>query len=325
MGTYNDFLRLHDSTDSRVRRLYWVYGEEDLFRVLVANRIKKLADVQQFNTTYLNASENSESEIWAVLNQHPLDSDQQRLLFVQNAERLSRLEEMVAWLKDPQTTRGCNATVVFLSNDSEWEAEEREFVSKSSTAMIVKCALPKDPSDRLKRAQDIICAWGDGNITRTNAGVLAQRVNFDMAEAHAVMRKAALFPEAQVNVGAIELLAPRRIEDDIVWALVTMQKRLAAEALSEVSITDAGKIIGALSTHVEMLARLNGVMVVSNSARDAARRVRGKEQYVRRLYPYARFYPRREAVRRTLLLSRMDRAYSSGSREGVLESLVALW
>lgn len=323
MSTYADFLRQHAKEGARVRRLYWVYGEEEMFRLLTVDRIKQLSGVHQFNVSRLSAFDTPETEIWAALNQHPLDSDQKRLIVVTEAQRLQHLDRLESWIKDNQTTRGRNATAVFVSSEPEWDHPLREFVGKSSSAQHVKCSLPKNESDRLKRAQEVICAWG--NIDRTIAGVLAVRVNFDMAEAFGVMRKAALFPEARLTVSVIENLAPRKVEEDVVWALIALNKRKAVEALVEASTTSASRIIGSLSTHVEALGRLNAVVASTKTIKDAAHRIGAREQYVRRLYPFARLYPRAEVTRRTLLLTRLDAAYNRGAREGVLESLIALW
>lgn len=323
MGTYSDFLRTHSGQNPRVRRLYWVYGEEDMFRVLTVARIKQLSNTHSFNITRLSVSDTPETEIWASLNQHPLDSEQKRLIIVHDAQKLKHLDRLVAWIKDNQTVRGANATAIFVSTDSDWEDEAREDIAKSSSATLVKCALPKDESDRLKRAQEIICAWG--TVDWTTAGVLALRVNFDMAEAFAVMQKASLFPDYRLSPGAIEALAPRKVEDDIVWALVGLNKRKAIEAVTENPVSDVSSIIGTLSTHVEMLSRINAVLPSSKSVKEAASKARAREQYVRRLYPHARLYPRKEAVRRTMLLTRLDRSLQRGAKEGVLEALIALW
>lgn len=327
IATYADFLRQHANPDSRVRRLYWIYGEEEIFRYFTVSRIKELLDVTPFNTMSLSLVDTPETEIWASLNQHPLDSTQRRLLVIHEAQRLQHLDRLESWISDNQTTRGRSATAVFLSTDPEWENPVKEVLQKSSSAQYVRCSLPKDDDDRLRRAQEVICAWGpEGTISKTAAGVLAQHVNFDMGEALAVMRKASLFPGMALSVEAIRSLAPRRVEEDIVWSLIALDKQRAAEAVVEADqYTDLGRMIGTLTAHVEMLSRINEVLTVSKSVKDTAKRIRAKEQYVRRLYPYARLYPRKEAIRRTLLLGRFDDAWQQGAREGVLEALLASW
>ena len=325
MATYNDFLRQHAAEKPRIRRLYWVFGEENLFKDLVVKQIAELWGATGFNTVSLSAAETSESEIWASLNQHPIDTEQRRLIVVTDAQRLTRLDRLTSWLKDNQTVRAAMATAIFVSSDAEWEEDEyREVIMKSSSASWIRCTLPKDPDDRLKRAQEILCAWGDIDVT--SAGVLAQRVNFDMVEARAVMDKVSLFPSAQVSPQIIEMLAPRRVEDDIIWSIIGLKHRKAVEAIEEgTGSYSLSAILGTLATHVEMLARINTILTVTQNAKEAAGRLGAKEQYIRRLYPYARMYPRREALRRTQLLHRMDAAAQRGATEGILESLVALW
>lgn len=305
-----------------MRRLYWLFGEEVVFRNLAVERIKELHGATPWNTLTLTLRDTPEPEVWAAVNQHPIDTNEKRLLVIQDADRLKNLENLTGWLKDSQITRSGKMTAVFVSSDQEWEDDAREVVAKSSSAMYVKCALPKNEDDRLKRAVEIIQSWG--NVSSTHAGVLAMRVNFDMAEARAVMEKMSYFPEAALTTKTVELLAPRKVEEDIVWSLLALNKKKATEALVETS-PDVGRIIGSLSTHVDALARLNNVLGTAKNIRDAAQRTSIREAYVRRLWPLARLYPRKEAVRRTLLLNRLDNLHQQGAKEGVLESLVALW
>lgn len=323
MANYTDFLRQHAGEKPRVRRLYWVCGEEEVFRLAVVARLKEVAAVAPYNTLTLSAAETPESEIWAHLNQHPLDSDQKRLIVVHEAQRLVGLNRLVSWVKDNQTVRSRNAVAIFVSSDPDLEHEERDALAASSSALIVKCSLPKDEKDRLKRATEIVCAWG--NIDSTVAGVLVKRVNYDMHEALAFMQKANLFPNARISVAAVEALTPRRVEEDVVWSLIGLNKRKAVEAVEEAAHTEAGFVLGSLAAHIEALGRLNAVLSSTTSVRDMARKIEAREGYVRTLLPYAKFYSRKETVRRTVLLNRMDDAYHRGAKEGVLEALIALW
>lgn len=324
MATFNEFVRQHIADDAKVRRLYWVHGEEEIFRLQTVALVRKVAGADPFNTLRLNAAEDSESEIWASLNQHPLDSEHKRLIVVHDAQVLTELERLIAWLKDTQITRSRTAVAVFVSSDAEFEHPAREDIVKASSAMIVKCSLPKNEDDRLKRAVEIVQAWG--NIDSTTAAVLVKRVNFDMHEAYAVMRKAALFPDAKITVQAVEALASRRVEEDVLWSLIALNKKAAVEAVTEGVNISVSQMIGSLGTALETLSRMNAALSSSSSGvRDMAKRVGANEQYVRMLFPYARLYPAKESVRRTLLLNRIDNAYQRGADHGLLEALIALW
>lgn len=322
MGTYADFQRIHTKADARLRRLYWVYGEEEMFRILTVRQIKAMSGVPGHNITHVSALDTKEADIWALLNQHPLDLENPRLLVIHEAHRLKHLERVMAWLKDNQTARARSATAVFISTDSEI-SESVEELGRSSGAMIVRCALPKNTDDRLKRAREVITRWGP--VEPIAAGVLAERVNFDMSEAYGVVQKANLFPNAQLSVAAINKLAPRRADGDLVWALVGCKRQKAAEAIPDVPEASVGWVIGSLSTHVEALSRIHKTLTAGLSMRETARRLNMKEGYVRVLHEHARHYPRKQAVRRILLLNQIDSAWQEGAREGVLEALVASW
>lgn len=325
MGSYTDFLRTHTGEKARLRRLYWIYGEEEIFRLLALDHLRNMSGAVDFNVLRLSAVDTPETEIWAALNQHPLDTDQQRFIVIHEAQRLEHTDRMLSWVKDNQIVRRKTVTAVFVSRDKEWEDDVKSEISKSSNAQQVRCALPKDESDRLKRASEIICSWGNGQINPTVAGVLALRVNFDMAEARAVLQKAALFPTAEVTVGVVEKLAPLRSDEDIIWSLLALDKRRAASSIPEVAPSSIGRIIGSLATHVTVLGQINKVIPYTSNIREVAKRIEAREQYVRHLIPHARHYSRYEVTRRTDILTRLDVAWQRGEREGVLESLVALW
>lgn len=326
MATYTEFLRQHSDERARVRRLYWVCGEEEVFRLHVAARVRDLAGAVPPNVLSLSAADTPEPQVWAHLNQHPLDSERKRLVVVHDAQRLVHLDRLVAWVKDNQTTRSRNAVAVFVSSEPDFENEARDDIARSSSAMIVRCSLPRNPEDRLKRAVEVLARWGE--IDPTTAGVLVKRVNFDMHEAWAVMQKAnalrTLMPEGRLNVRTVEMLAPRRVEEDVVWSLIALNKRAAVEAVLEGTARPTW-VIGTLAGHLEMLSRMNGHLATTSSVREMAHRVGAREQAVRTLMPYARLYSRREAVRRTLLLNRLDNACQHGAEEGVLEALIAMW
>jgi DNA polymerase III delta subunit len=323
MSTFGDFWRNHTGEKARARRLYWICGPEEVLRLTALEMVRGLVAAEPYNVLTVSTRDTSTPEIWAGLNQYPMSSDHRRLYVEHEAQALKDLAPLEAWLKDPSTTRGKNTTAVFMSSAPDWEGDTKETVARSSSAFYVRCALPQNEEDRMKRAQEIVCRWG--NIDRTVAGVLLQRVNFNLYEARAVMQKAALFPQSRVTVAAVQQLAPLRVEEDIIWSLLALNRRKAAEAVA-VGEANVSNVIGALSTHVETLGRMNPLMATGRiSLREVCRRTKIKEQYARRLASYARLYPSDEVIRRTRLLERMDTAWQSGAREGVLESLIAQW
>ena len=325
MTTYNVFSRQHAAEDARVRRLYWICGSEEILRFLALDRIKALFHPSPYNIFTVSTRDTPEVEIWAGLNQHPLDSDQRRLYVVHGAEKLENLNPLLAWVKDPQTTRGRNTTAVFVSSDADWVGEEKEIIAKLSNAQVVRCSLPVSEEDKMKRAQEIVCAWG--NINRISAGTLLSRVGFDLHEALAVMQKASLFPEMRVSVAAIQKLAPLRVDEDVVWDLLALQRRKAAEAIASPDTeVKVGYVLSSLSSHVAALARLYPFTSRSRlTLKEVAKQTQLREGYVRRLVPFSRHYPPTEVARRMRLLSHLDAVWHQGANEGVLESLVVQW
>lgn len=304
--------------------MYWVCGEEPVLRSLVTDQIVAMYGALPYNTFRLSAREIPESEIWAHLNQHPLDSEQKRLLVVTDAERLEQPIRLEGWLAENQRTRNKNVCAIFVADEPDLTSPLYKVLNASSSAVYVRCTLPKAPEDREKRAVDMICSWG--RINPINARVLYEHVGGDLYEARAVMQKAGFFPEAEVNVGAIRVLAQPRVQDEIVWNLISGRRKAAADALAAGTDVPVGKVLATLAAHLEYLGRLYDLMSLPTfSIADAARRLDIRQQYVRLLSPHARLYPANEVTRRLYLLARLDHLYQQGARDGILEAVVAGW
>jgi DNA polymerase III delta subunit len=327
MATYTDYARLHADGKRKIRRCYWICGEEVVLREIIVSEIKGWIDPDDMDYRSITVTAKNEPEVWDALNAYGISNvKKRRLLVVRGAERLKKLERLKDWIEDSslRSSGTPGLTVVFLSTDDEWpqdrHPEVRERVLGSSTALYVRCSLPKD--GRIERAAEIITTWG--NIDVRNAEILYKRVGHDLGASRSTMQKARYFPH-KVEGNLLMALSPLNPQDDVVDALLALDKPRALRGIEDLSREDQGKVIGRLTAHLDLLTRLEPIAGQRKGVRDLAYGLGVSETYVRMLLPHVRFYPRKAVLRRVMLLSAIDDAWNRGARHGVMERLVAQW
>jgi hypothetical protein len=326
MATYRDFQRSHKGPTPKVKRLYWLCGDEVILRELALESIKKWAAVDDMNYRTLTAGSVTDGEIWDALLEQPGDHRARRLLVVREAQRLKSIEPVKPWLEDKtaRTSSVPGTTVVFVSADDEWAvgryADERERVMASTAALYVRCHMPND--QRETRGAEIIT--GGGNINDLEARRLYRRVGGDMSLAYGVMRKAAYF-DRPLEGQFLTALSPPNPQDDIVDALLGLEKKRALAVIDDLSREEMGRVIGRLTSHLDLMARLEPHAGTRTPLREIASRIGVSEQWVRHLLPLLKFYPRKAVFRRVVLLGKVDAAWQRGQKQGLMEVLVAAW
>lgn len=326
MATYPEFRRKHRGEKPKILRCYWITGPEAVLREEAVDLIRKWCDVESVEYASMNVTAKTEPDVWDHLDQYGLRPEKRRLLLVRGAERLKNVERLLAWLNDSQlrTSGTPGTTVIFVSAEDEWpqdrKVETRERVLKASTSMYVRCALPKDHNTA--RASEVIQTWG--RISDTEARRLFVRVGRDLGAARSVMRKSEFFP-GEIRGKVLDALSPSNPQEDVVEAILGLDKRRALLSAIELDRREIGRVLGTLAAHLDVLSRLEPVAGTRSPLREVASRLGVSETWVRMLIPYVKFYPRKQQVRRALLLDKIDNAWQRGARHGVLEALIAAW
>lgn len=324
MATYLEFLNKIE--DGRPKRLYWLCGTEFLLRELAVERIKSAVGAEEMNYETLTMSDADASEVWDALFVDPVDPKARRLIVVREAQRITKFDTALLWLKDSKirTSGKPGPTVVFVSSDAEWpkeqHAEFRERVMASTTAQYVQCSMPRETGET--RGAEIIQQWGD--ISDTEARRLYRRSGGDMGRAFNTMRKGAYF-NRPVEGQLLTALSPPNPQDDLVESLLNMEKKRAVAALPDLPREEQPRVVGRLAANLDLLARLEPHAGSKTSLREIASRLGVSEQWVRMLIPKLKFYPRRQTLRRVELLMTVDEALQRGVRQNTMEVLIAAW
>jgi hypothetical protein len=123
----------------------------------------------------------------------------------------------------------------------------------------------------------------------------------------------------------VDVLCSESPGDDFVDALIKGDKRRAAVCLEAVSVRDYSKVIGTLDSRLEVLAKLSSALRSKKTIRDISIDKTVPVFLARAYLPSAKYYDREKRAHCRRVLAAVDDGLRSGVRDGVLESICALW
>lgn len=325
MATYRQWRDHADKGD--VKRVTWVCGEERTLVEEVVDTTRQLLSVSEMDYVALVAGLAPDKEVWAAMNQYPMEPTANRLVLVRDAEKLKRWRPFEDWMSNSRQMP--TVYLLFVSGQHEFPYIVKDGKSTGefpphidvikNRGRLVRCSTPNE---------DDLLAWVQRQAPMDGAVAqhLLERAAGNLGIVSNVCRKAALFP-GRPSTTVIDVLCAEAPSDDFVDSLLTLNKQRAIRSLEAVPTSDYGKVIGRLDSRLELLAKLHSAVRQRKTLKDIA--VSGKSDVpvflARTLYPVAKHYdPIRRRSCRTVLTA-TDAAVRSGSTRGVMESLVALW
>jgi hypothetical protein len=165
VATFSDFRRLALQGD--LKRFTYACGEEEVLLEEVVDATRLGLDVREENYVSLTVGEVSEKDVWAALNQYPLDPLDMRLVVVRQSDRIRdwvRLEDWILSRHMPNTY----VLMVGEGDDFPYRVEFKDgkrikvYVNEQTrdritrSGRLVLCNLPKDVERREAAAQEII-------------------------------------------------------------------------------------------------------------------------------------------------------------------------
>ena len=315
MATYLDFLRM---IQRKVRRCYWVCGEEVVLREQVVGLLRREAvRLGAQERISLNVLEDGEAAVWESLDSWSLDQDRPGLLVVRDAERLRKVERLASWLADLNAPR---KVVVFVAAEPSWPTtrtpEVRERITK--TGVYVQCSVSSHHS-----SVEIVAGWlgGDSNAAER----VLEWCGWDLVTARDSVRKAALMGRRE-DLRVLEYLSEPRPLEQFASQLTACDRARAVQSAGLLnSYAERSAAIGLLDANLAALSKINKALRTAWSSREIAGRLDLHRMVVERLQPYARLYGPDQVRSRARELARADRALAEGAEVGVLETMAARW
>ncbi len=282
---------------------------------------RRLLTVSDLDYVSLRHGPGFERDVWAAANQYPLNPGGNRMILVRDAEKITRHDQLVAWLGRTRQLPGVH--LVFVSNDhhpphvgtrknklTEWAK-----LLRAPRGSLVKCSALSG-----QVAVDWTRRRAPG-LDDDTAQYLLTRTGGDLNDTASVCDKLTLFTGA-VGTATIDQLCEERPSLDLADHLLAGDKRLALMCVPDLSEQDMHALPALLESRLDLLASLHRLQIAGHGWRDAS----GINPYLARQYlPLARNYDPRRCTRARRVLAVAEDAVRSGARIGVFEGLIALW
>lgn len=319
IGSYAQWRAAIDAGD--LRRVTWVAGDQPILIEEVIDTTKKTLEPSTLDYVSLSFSNTFERDVWAEANQYPLVPGARRMVLIRDADKLIRWQQLESWLRRTRTLPG--VYLLFVSNEPDLPTTTTggKKVLKPHVAQLraprgslVRCTMLAEPD---------AVAWvrRRSKLDESTAKYLLTRTGGNLAAAAAVCAKLALF-EQGAGPATIDMMVADSPAADFTDHLIALEKRQALLCLQSLDESEKIKAIALLDSRLDLLERLYRIQIAGRTWRESS----GVNPYLLRQYmPHARHYDVSSCTHRRRVLAVIDDALRNGARDGVLESLVALW
>lgn len=314
------------------RQITWVCGPEVVLVEDVISYVVSYFNPEPWNLLTLMAGEDSEREIWAALDQHPMGTSP-RVVVIRHAEKITQWDRFIRWVKD----RGLNPLtyVVMVSSEvavpkTELTQEQRRNGEKvgplphiaciGTKGYVVECK-PFTTATALKSLE-----WVQSKVTMREgvARHLLTRANWDLRLTRDTCLKLAAFP-GEITISVVNTLLAEQPRDTFADALMALDRKTALKALELMDTEDIGRTIGLLDAQLDKAGMIHDMMADHKSPGEMAKALGPQAFLLTQLMRVAKHYDikRRLTIRNALAIA--DEAHRGGQKIGVLEVVVAFW
>ncbi len=315
-----------------MKQVTWVCGSEVVLVDDVVDTLRGSRELKEWSFQTFSAGTDPEKEIWAALDQHPIDKTA-RLVIVRHAEKLKRTERIELWVKN-RTTNPLTS-VIFVSAEEvlarvPLTPEERKAKVKAELvphllAIQGKGALIECRPFTQATAKHAV-TWVESKIKirRGVAGYLLDRANGNLRLVRDAVRKLRAFDD-EVTQQNIELLLSEQPRSTFVDALLSLDKKTALLALNSTPTADYSSILGLLDQRLDVLGDVHDMVMRHMNIGQITAQLGSMGFLAKELLPVSKAYDakRRLALRKNLSIA--DEAVRGGIVVGPLEALVHFW
>lgn len=333
MATFTQWSERADKGE--VKKATWICGDERVLVDEVVARVTTALKPGPFDLVTLTVGEAREKDVWAALNQYPIDIGN-RLTIIRNADKITKWEQFESWLEDSRRMPTCYAVLVSNERDFPYNRDDDgkkqglpSYIEKGRGKMhLVRCIAPWGGSAKDRNEGKDLIAWAQryANISGKDVFALMEHCGGNLTRAKSMLDKAGLFG-GNMSLASLKLLAGEIPSEDFTNSLLLMDKRRALMALDYLHPDDYSRVIGSLDTNLVTMAKIFAGLARNLTPLEMARDggIGVSHFLVQKFAPAAKHYDlaRRSACRATLALH--DVHLRAGARVGLMESLVAAW
>lgn len=314
MGSFAQWRTAIDAGD--VRRVTCAGGDQHVLIEEVVDTTRRVLNPSDLDYMSLSHGPGFDQQVWAAANQYPLTPGANRLLVVRDADKLTRWEQLEAWLKRTRQLPGVHLLFVFSNPEQFSKQNTPGYLAcvRAPRGFIVRCSTLNEP--------DAI-AWvrRRSRLDEATARYLLTRTGGNLSAAAAVCAKLALF-EQGAGSATIDAIVAESPPADFTDHLIALEKRQALLSLSSLDHSTRIKMIALLDSRLDLLEKLYRLQLSGQTWREAS----GVNPFLMRQYqPYVRHYDADSCMKRRRVLAVLDDVLRKGADVAVMEALVALW
>lgn len=311
-----------------VRQVTFLCGTEPVLVDEVVRHVTALLGPSPWNHTAFVAGQDSEREIWAEMERHPIDRST-RLIVIRDAEKIRDHDRLIDWIGNRASNPKTFA--ILISNDERIPVVPPAKRGDKTTPMpfiqaftrrghVVECR----PFTQATAKHAVAWVQSKVKMPVNVAGHLLNRANGDLRLVRDTCFKLNVLGE-EASIPIIDAMLSQRPRVDFEDALLSMRKKEALFALTTLSEDDYSMIIGRMDAQLDLAGMVYDMTNQHQTIAEIMRFAGRQAHLVPKVQPFAKHYDpkRRTAMRQLLAVA--DDALRGGQRVGVMEALVQQW
>lgn len=331
MATFSQYVAAHRKSPAP-RQATWLCGPESVLVEEILTDIIETLGPDPWNIVRMSAEEDSERSIWATLDQHPLGTSV-RVVVIRHAQQIKNWDRFLLWAKNHKLNP--RTYVVLISDEpgvpkTEVTQQERRRGAKPQPLPHIAAL---DHWGRVVECKPFTSATTNTSLEWVKAKVpmrdpvarhLLTRANWDLRLVRDICFKLSVFP-GEPTIQVVNTIMEEQPRDELVDALMALDRRTALLAAQRVDPGEIGRIIGLLDSRLEKAALIHDMQSSYATTLEMRRALGGQAFLLHDYLQVAKHYDSKRLLSIRGVLATADAAYQTGQKVGVLETLISLW
>ena len=330
MSSWSQYFVGQDKRE-HVKQVTYLCGTEPILIQWAVNHITALLGPHPWNIVSLSAEQDSEREVWAELERHPIDNSY-RLVVLRDFEKLSQKHRLTDWIKNAKRQNPKTHVIVIEKTEripvEPVPGEDRKTVpvpyiaelSRGGRGHVIECR----PFTQATAKHAVAWVRSMQFMSEEVAAHLLNRAAGDLRLVRDSCIKLAVLDDA-VSVPVVDEMLRQRPRAEFCDALLQMRKADALLALARVPVSDYSRILGKLDADVEFAGFVHDQVNDHKNAGEMAKAAGKSAFLIPKVLPIAKHYGPARRTKLRKLLAVADETLQGGHSVGVLEAVVTQW
>lgn len=326
MATFSQFF-VSWSKKSEVKQFYWLCGPEKVLIEDVIKTIKEHLQLPRWNIATVSVGTLKERAVWSEIEQYPLDGEP-RLVVVRNAEKLDDTDRIVRFVKNRAAHP--HTHVIFVSNDDalprvpiddkKTKLADHVAVFSAQRGTAVECK----PFTATTAKHAVAWVKSKAHMRDGVASHLLNRSDGDLKLVRDLFTKIQVYP-VEASVSLVNDLLSEQPRENLVDALLSLDKRTAFQALERLPSSEYSRTLGLLDARLDFAGFVHDKLMERKDEKEIAREAGNKGFLVPAVAKVAKHYDKTRRINTRRVLRIVDESLQDGMTIGVMENIINEW